>query len=45
VLLGRCLKQAGKDPGVTNSQGLERLKETYEESAWLQLKAVLERKR
>jgi tetratricopeptide (TPR) repeat protein len=47
TMLGRCL-QKQKSPRATQtgiqSEGLERLKETYEESAYLQLKAVLERK-
>jgi hypothetical protein len=46
-MLGRCLqKQKSARPGSNEvqSEGLERLKETYQESAYLQLKAVLERK-
>jgi tetratricopeptide (TPR) repeat protein len=47
TMLGRCLqKQKSARPGSNEvqSEGLERLKETYQESAYLQLKAVLERK-
>jgi tetratricopeptide (TPR) repeat protein len=44
TLLGRCLKkQASKT--AARSEGFERLKENYEESAYWQLKAVLEPKR
>jgi tetratricopeptide (TPR) repeat protein len=44
TLLGRCLrKQTSKTP--PRSEGLERLKQNYEESAYWQLKAVLEPKR
>jgi tetratricopeptide (TPR) repeat protein len=47
TMLGRCLQKQksvrAPRTGVP-SEGLERLKETYEESAYLQLKAVLERK-
>lgn len=44
TMLGRCLKKApAARPG--RSEGLERLKESYEESAYLQLKAVVEGKR
>lgn len=32
-LLGRCLKKSGPRPGDTRSEGLERLKESYEEPA------------
>jgi tetratricopeptide (TPR) repeat protein len=48
TMLGRCLqkqKVANAAGNELQSEGLERLKETYEESAYLQLKAVLERKR
>jgi tetratricopeptide (TPR) repeat protein len=45
TMLGRSLKkQTAAARGGLQSQGLERLKENYEESAFLQLKAVLERK-
>jgi len=42
LLLARCLKQNGPRPGDTRTEGLERLKSNYEESAYLQLKAVLQ---
>ena len=42
VMLGRCLQQSGPRPGDTRTEGLERLKHGFEESAYLQLKAVLE---
>jgi tetratricopeptide (TPR) repeat protein len=47
TMLGRCLKAppSGRMPSAARIIAQERLKETYEESAWLQLKAVLEPKR
>jgi Flp pilus assembly protein TadD/TolB-like protein len=44
TLLGRCLKPVSSK-GPARSEGVERLKEDYEESAYWQLKAVLEPKR
>ena len=44
ALLDRCLKQNGPRRGE-QSQGLERLKTNYEESAWFQLKAILQPKK
>jgi tetratricopeptide (TPR) repeat protein len=44
LMLGRCLKQTGPRPGDPRSQGLERLKLNYEERAYRELKAALERK-
>jgi tetratricopeptide (TPR) repeat protein len=45
TMLGRCLKKLTiAARGGLQSQGLERLKESFEESAYLQLKAVLEGK-
>jgi tetratricopeptide (TPR) repeat protein len=47
TMLGRCLqKQKNRRTSrmEVQSEGLERVKETYEESAYLQLKAVLEKK-
>ena len=41
-MLGRCLKQSGPRPGDSRTEALERLKTTYEESAWWQLKAALQ---
>jgi tetratricopeptide (TPR) repeat protein len=42
LLLDRCAKQAGPRPGDSQTEGLERLKTNYEESAYRQLKAVLQ---
>ncbi len=42
LLLARCEKQSGPRPGDPRTEGLERLKTNYEESAYLQLKAVLQ---
>lgn len=41
TLLGRCLKQSGPKPGETK-EGWERLKSNYEESAYLQLRSILQ---
>lgn len=41
LLLGRCLKKAGPRPGDLRTEGQERIKSNYDESAWRQLKAVL----
>ena len=41
-LLGRCEKHIGPRPGDPRSDGLERLKSNYEESAYWQLKAALQ---
>ncbi|MBC7925379.1 MAG: tetratricopeptide repeat protein [Bryobacteraceae bacterium] len=45
TLLGRSLKKVPGKIVPTLPDGLERLKESYEESVWLQLKAVLEPRR
>lgn len=45
LLLGRCLKKTGPRPGDPRSDGLERLKTNYEETAYRQLKAALEAKK
>lgn len=45
VFLGRCLKRASPRPGDPRSDGRERMKETYQESAWWQLKAMIEKKK
>ena len=42
VLLERCQKQSGPRPGEARMEGLERLKTNYQESAYLQLKAVVQ---
>jgi len=44
LLLERCEKQSGPRSGETRMEGLERLKTNYQESAYLQLKAVLQPK-
>ncbi len=41
-LLGRCEKQTSARPGDPRTEGLERLKSNYEESAYWQLRAVLQ---
>jgi tetratricopeptide (TPR) repeat protein len=46
TLLGRCLKPgAGRNSAALRQENMERIKEEFEESAYLQLKAVLEPKR
>ena len=42
ALLERCQRQSGPRPGETRTEGLERLKTNYQESAYWQLKAVLQ---
>jgi tetratricopeptide (TPR) repeat protein len=42
AMLGRALQKSGPRPGDPKSDGLERLKLNYEETAYRQLKAVLE---
>ncbi len=42
LLLERCDKESGPRPGDPRTEGLERLKTNYEESAYRQLKAVLQ---
>lgn len=44
TLLGRCLQKAGPRAGDTKFEGLERLKHEYNESAFLQLRSILEPK-
>jgi tetratricopeptide (TPR) repeat protein len=41
-MLGRSLRKSAAKPSAASSEGVERLKEEYEESAWLQLKALIE---
>ena len=41
IMLGRCLKRTPARAADLKTEGLERLKDNYEESAYLQLKAVL----
>lgn len=42
LLLARCERRSGPRPGDPRTEGLERLKSNYEESAYWQLKAVLQ---
>jgi tetratricopeptide (TPR) repeat protein len=44
LFLGRCLKKEGPRPGDPRSEGRERLKLNFEETAYRQLKAELESK-
>lgn len=44
LFLDRCLKSSGPRPGEIRIEGRERLKETYHEAAWWQLKAMLEKR-
>jgi len=43
TLLGACLQNSGPKPGDAKSDGLERIKFEYEEAAYRQLKAALEK--
>ena len=43
-MLGRCEKRSGPRSGDAKAEGLERLKESYEESVYWQLKAMIEKK-
>jgi tetratricopeptide (TPR) repeat protein len=45
AMLGRALRAHPEKTVLTRSEGIERLKLNFEESAWLQLKAVLDPKR
>jgi tetratricopeptide (TPR) repeat protein len=45
VFLGRCLKQEGPRAGDPRSEGRERIKTNYEETAYRELKAELESKK
>ena len=42
-MLELCAKRSGPRVGDTKTERLERLKTNYEESAWWQLKAALEK--
>jgi hypothetical protein len=42
TMLGRCLRKQAPRSADIRTEGLERLKDNYEESAYWQLKAVLE---
>jgi tetratricopeptide (TPR) repeat protein len=45
LLLGKCISKAGPRPGDRRTEGLERLKTTYEEGVYLQLKSLVEKGR
>ena len=45
IMLGRCLKSDGPRPGDPRSEGRERIKTAFEDSAWRQLQAELKAKR
>ena len=45
VFLGRCLKEEGPRAGDPRSEGRERIKTNYEETAYRELKAELESKK
>jgi Flp pilus assembly protein TadD len=44
TFLGRCLRQEGPRPGDARTEGRERIKTTFEDSAWKQLQAELRSK-
>ena len=44
TLLGFCLKREAPRPGDPKQEGLERVKEEYEETVFRQLKSMLEKK-
>lgn len=44
ILLDRCLKQQGPRAGDIRTQNLERIKTNYEESAYWELKSILQKK-
>jgi len=44
TLLGFCLKREAPRPGAPKQEGLERVKEEYEETVFRQLKSMLEKK-
>lgn len=44
LLLGRCLKQSGPRAGDLRTEGLVLLKSKFNESAWLQLKAMVQKR-
>ncbi len=45
TMLGRCLRQEGPRPGDPRTEGRERIKTTFEDSAWKQLQAELRSKK
>jgi len=44
LLLGHCLKKDPPRPGDPKQEGLERVKEEYEETVFRQLKSMIEKK-
>ena len=45
AMLGRCIKMDGPRPGDPRSEGRERIKTAFEDSAWRQLQAELKKKK
>ena len=45
AMLGRCIKMDGPRPGDSRSEGRERIKTAFEDSAWRQLQAELKKKK
>jgi len=45
AMLGRCIKMEGPRPGDPRSEGRERIKTAFEDSAWRQLQAELKKKK
>ena len=45
AMLGRCIKMDGPHPGDPKSEGRERIKTAFEDSAWRQLQAELKKKK
>jgi tetratricopeptide (TPR) repeat protein len=41
-LLGKCKRKEAPRPGEVKSEALERIKENYDETAWIQLKALID---
>jgi Tfp pilus assembly protein PilF len=44
TMLGRCIRMDGPHPGDPRSEGRERIKTSFEDSAWRQLQAELQNK-
>jgi tetratricopeptide (TPR) repeat protein len=42
LLLGKCKRKEAPRPGELKSEALERIKENYDETAWIQLKALID---
>jgi Tfp pilus assembly protein PilF len=45
AMLGRCIKMDGPRPGDPRSEGRERIKTAFEDSAWRQLQAELKKRK